>query len=310
MAVYIVTGANSGLGLEATRQLAMLDKTVCIYLACRSEERANAAIKELIKNTNRHNVFKFLQFDASSKRSAQEAARKIKEKHIHGLILNAGGTGPDTEGKKKESGLTSIAEINLLGHVVLVDELQTTGKLGKGSRIVYAGSEAARGVKSMSIPPPDWGRSVDFFTDHLNGSAYKIFDVSTAYSYIKGIAALYFAAYARRYPEIYVATVSPGASKTNLIQQQTGGFLKTLVAKLMMPLGKMVGVVHGADVGAKRYVDAVTNATHWTYPSGAFVASAKNASGPICNQIEVPHGEVFGDKTMQDFAWEAMRKSV
>lgn len=308
MTVYIVTGANSGLGLEATRQLAVLEGTSRVYLACRSEDKAHAAIKELRETTSRADVFKFLRFDAANKISALNAASAITEEHIDGLVLNAGGSGSDTEGKAQESGLTCIAEMNLLGHVVLVDALLASGKLGPGSRIVFAGSESARGVRSMAIPPPEWGDDVESFVGHLNGAAYQKYDSGKAYSYIKGIGALYFAALARRHPQMYVATVSPGASSTNLMQQQNAGPLKGLITKAMMPLGRMLGVVHGADVGAKRYVDAVTGTAGWTYPSGAFVACVKNASGPICNQIDVPHGAVFGDEAKQDLAWESVRR--
>jgi len=43
--VVIVTGANSGIGYEATRVLC--EKGNDVILACRSEERANRAIEKL-----------------------------------------------------------------------------------------------------------------------------------------------------------------------------------------------------------------------------------------------------------------------
>ena len=43
----MITGANSGVGKEAARQLAMFDSTEKIYLACRNEDKAKLAKKSL-----------------------------------------------------------------------------------------------------------------------------------------------------------------------------------------------------------------------------------------------------------------------
>ena len=43
----LITGANAGIGKECARQLALIQGTEKIYLACRNEERAQAAKKEL-----------------------------------------------------------------------------------------------------------------------------------------------------------------------------------------------------------------------------------------------------------------------
>ena len=40
----LITGANGGLGKDAARQLALLDGTEKIYLACRNEAKARVDI--------------------------------------------------------------------------------------------------------------------------------------------------------------------------------------------------------------------------------------------------------------------------
>lgn len=47
--VYVVTGANTGLGFEATRALAARHATV--IMACRSAQRANEAIAHIRQHT-------------------------------------------------------------------------------------------------------------------------------------------------------------------------------------------------------------------------------------------------------------------
>ena len=42
--VYLVTGANIGLGLDAVRQLALQKDTKTVYLACRTKSKALKAI--------------------------------------------------------------------------------------------------------------------------------------------------------------------------------------------------------------------------------------------------------------------------
>ena len=49
----LITGANNGIGKDAARQLALINGTEKIYLACRSEEKAKAAKDSLEESTGR-----------------------------------------------------------------------------------------------------------------------------------------------------------------------------------------------------------------------------------------------------------------
>ncbi|KAM0754289.1 NAD(P)-binding protein [Meredithblackwellia eburnea MCA 4105] len=76
--VAIVTGANSGIGLVTAQQLALAGATV--YLACRTEFKARAAIEELesthesLKGQRR---LKFLKLDLESVKHAKRAAEEF-----------------------------------------------------------------------------------------------------------------------------------------------------------------------------------------------------------------------------------------
>lgn len=91
---YLVTGANSGLGLDASRQLSLLPDTKMVYLACRTESKALKAIDDIVSNANAPNEkLKFVKFDCSS---SKDIIEKIVDdlpdgEKLDGLILNAGG---------------------------------------------------------------------------------------------------------------------------------------------------------------------------------------------------------------------------
>lgn len=54
--VYVVTGANTGLGYEATKALA--DRHATVIMACRSAERANQAIARIRQKTSNGKLVK------------------------------------------------------------------------------------------------------------------------------------------------------------------------------------------------------------------------------------------------------------
>ncbi|POR33335.1 Retinol dehydrogenase 12 [Tolypocladium paradoxum] len=85
----IITGANSGLGLEAARHFVRLNAAKVI-LACRSIERGEAAKQEIESSTPRHGVLEVWQLDLGSFDSVKEfAARAAKLDRLDVLLNNA-----------------------------------------------------------------------------------------------------------------------------------------------------------------------------------------------------------------------------
>jgi len=154
---YAITGANSGLGAEAVRQLAdysssQTNTQTTIYLLCRNVDSANETIQNLSKQYPSPNNIKFnsIQFDSSNRTSVKFAIEELSnnipdECIIDGLLLNAGGFTSDRKGCLCGSGATVIAETNLIGHAALVDGLIESKRIGKSSRVIFSGSEAALG---------------------------------------------------------------------------------------------------------------------------------------------------------------------
>lgn len=87
---YIVTGANAGLGLEASRHLVRLGAEKVI-MACRNLEKGEAAVKDIEQSTQRKGVAEVWSLDLSSFESVKEFAKKINDlKRIDAIVENAG----------------------------------------------------------------------------------------------------------------------------------------------------------------------------------------------------------------------------
>jgi len=93
MRSIIITGANSGIGLECAMQMAKIAPNDQIILACRNMHTANAAIKKIKKRTN-HQHLLFLPLDLASLQSVRDfksAFSKLPFPVITALVNNAGG---------------------------------------------------------------------------------------------------------------------------------------------------------------------------------------------------------------------------
>lgn len=283
----MITGANAGIGKETTRQLALIKDTEKIYLACRNRAKAEAARTELKQITGR-SIFEIIIMDVSDSGSVRNAVTQLNEP-IDALIMNAGGVGGRNPGQKTEDGVTNITAANLLGHVVLVDELLKADKLKKVA--LFASSEAARGIKKMGMKRPDLKTSsVEEFVTVFDGSAFgSDFDPMQVYGVIKYGGTLWMSSMAKKYPNIRFISMSPGGTRG------TQGFddlpfLKRIMFKYVgMPIFMpMMGLSHSLYKGAKRFVDGINNES---LKSGVFYASKESVLvGPVIDQ-----GTIFND---------------
>lgn len=88
--VYIVTGANAGVGKELARLL--LGKNAVVYMACRSEAKCKAAIDEITKTTPSTGRLEFLHLDLGDLTTVKPAAESFlaRESKLNVLFNNAG----------------------------------------------------------------------------------------------------------------------------------------------------------------------------------------------------------------------------
>jgi NAD(P)-dependent dehydrogenase (short-subunit alcohol dehydrogenase family) len=145
----LITGANIGLGKETARQLALKKETKKVILFCRNQAKAEAAKKDLEEKTGKK-IFEIIIGDVTDANSVRKAVEKIKEP-IDAIILNAGGVVGKTAAKFTPSGMNELAATNILGHVILAEELIKRDQLRK--TVLSVSAEAVPGVKMLGIKP-------------------------------------------------------------------------------------------------------------------------------------------------------------
>ncbi len=120
---YIITGGNSGLGLHCARNIATTFKDYQIILACRNQQKAEAAVKQLMDETGNQNIYA-MELDVSSLASVRNFAAQYLQQglpKLDGLVCNAGINGMST-GLTGE-GFDCVFETNHLGHFLLTNLL-------------------------------------------------------------------------------------------------------------------------------------------------------------------------------------------
>ncbi|KAK4701786.1 hypothetical protein P7C70_g4445, partial [Phenoliferia sp. Uapishka_3] len=114
----IVTGANSGIGLECARKLASFGANVT--LACRDASRAKKAMDDLIASTSNTNI-EVMQLDVSNFASIRAFVAAWGSKPIDILLNNAGQ--PPARYLITEDGLEQSYVANFLSQVMLTELL-------------------------------------------------------------------------------------------------------------------------------------------------------------------------------------------
>ena len=297
----LITGANVGIGKEVARQLASRPEIARIYLACRNRDRATAAKTNLEAATGRR-IFDIVLMDVADPGSVRAALAGVNGP-IDVLVMNAGGMGGKTPMAVTADGATYMFAQNVLGHVVLLEALLTEDRLGEVA--VFAGSEAARGIPKVGFKRPSFAsNSADELATVIDGSyfANRKPDVNLAYGQAKLIGILWMAYLARQYPDRRFITVSPGNTTGTQAPNDLALPLR-IAARYVMPY---LGISHKLDVGAKRFVDGVTDPN---LSSGVFYASAAGKmNGPLVDQTDIFPD--LANVSFQDHANEAIHRFI
>ncbi|GMT21695.1 hypothetical protein PFISCL1PPCAC_12992, partial [Pristionchus fissidentatus] len=136
--VAVVTGANTGIGLETAKELNL--RGAKVYMLCRTESRALAAQAELVKGGCDASRLIYIHCDLTSKESVRKCAAELtkRESHIDILVNNAGMWAGGYE--KTRDGHEITWQSNHLGPFLLTELLLPLVENAKKGRIVNVSS--------------------------------------------------------------------------------------------------------------------------------------------------------------------------
>ena len=202
---YLITGANSGTGFEASRTF--LSRGARVVMLNRSPEKSDAAIARLKQELGEDADVRFIRIDLGDLASVRRAAAEILETvpRIDALICNGAIAQVPTQ-KLTADGFESQFGVNHLGHFLLCGLIFERIEDSEG-RIVVVGSTGYRmGLKRIKF------EDIDFDENYTAWNSYaqsKLAQVMFAYELQRRVRA------ARRSVEVHAC--HPGASRTNLI---------------------------------------------------------------------------------------------
>ncbi|MBL4689137.1 MAG: SDR family NAD(P)-dependent oxidoreductase [Nannocystaceae bacterium] len=303
----VVTGATSGLGLEAAAQLADAGYASVIITA-RTEGKAEAALAKL-RAGRTADVFQALTVDLDDLASVASAADVLaaRDGQIDVLLLNAG-IAPTNRVRKTADGIEATTAATLTGHHVLTMRLLEAGLLSDRARIIIAGSEAARGDFPMFKPIDIDNLAAEDFDGDLETAIEALmrmqapikYHPNNQYATVKMFAVWWAAELAKKLPRgMTVNVVSPGSTPA------TNGARNApfLMRWVIVPIVKLIpGMSHTVSDGAGRYLQATKFGPERT---GQFLASKpKKGTGPL-HTIEMEH---FDNPAAQQALWNVTTK--
>lgn len=193
----LVTGANSGLGLQTT--LALARKGARVLMACRDAARGQAALRRIEAEIPEARV-ELVALDLAALSSVEAAAARVQERAaaLDLLVDNAGVMA--TPRRVTADGFEMQLGTNHLGHFALTGRLLPLLLAASAPRVVVVSSGVHR-IGAMH------------FDDLQSERSYSRWG---AYGQSKLANLLFARELGRRYPALYVAAAHPGYAATHL----------------------------------------------------------------------------------------------
>ena len=224
---YIVTGANSGVGLETTRQL--IKQGAHVVMACRrvsAGEEVAKSFRGLIGS------YEIIRCDLADLQSVRDFVFSFKAKHnrLDGLACNAGMVNMQNKPIYSKDGFEITWAASYFGHFLLTELLLDTLKNSTPSRIAILSSVVHAGS-------PKKRHKIHLDDLHYKNRKYNNFDV---YGEAKVAVVLYAKELAERLKGTGVTTASihPGWARSNF--GSGGNFIMRAVMTLARPLTRSI----------------------------------------------------------------------
>ncbi|MEM6806136.1 MAG: SDR family oxidoreductase [Bacteroidota bacterium] len=230
---YLITGANTGAGFEASKIL--LSKGAEVVMLNRNETKSKKAIDDLKGQFGANAKVSFIKMDLAELASVRKAAKEVisRLEKIDALICNAAVAQIAVQ-KFTTDGFESQLGINHYGHFLLIALLFDKVEESKG-RIVVVGSEGYKmGLKTIQFDDMNFDKNYHPNNTYCHS---KLAQIMIAYELQHRIKA------AKREVEVYV--YHPGASKTSLIDKDT-----PLMTRIMWSILSSTPLVQSAEKGA------------------------------------------------------------
>lgn len=191
---FLITGATSGIGLEAARDL--LYKGGEVTIACRNPEKAEVFKKEVLEEIpNAHLCFVY--YDQGVPSSIHQLGLALQKTPFDSIILNAGIYFP-RKGENAPDGTSLTFQTNAVGTYLVFQELR---KYHPGARYVFVNSIVNHAPKNndygLYLGKHDFGR----------GHQYAV----------SKRAVMNLFAYASSLDDCDARMCHPGVSKTNIL---------------------------------------------------------------------------------------------
>lgn len=251
----IVTGASSGLGLEACRWMVQLGASQVI-LACRNIDKANAAVKDIQATTScPPDTLQVWHLDLSSYASVQAFSDKVKAElpRLDVLVANAGlGTRTFRMTEDNEETITTnVVSMALLAFLLHPKLRETAAKHDTQTHITVTGSELYEIAKFTERKAPA-GELFATLNDKNAANMSDRYNVSKllAIFIVKQMAALSPVARSG----VIVNCVAPGFCHSDL-HREHDSLIVRLAIKLLARRTEVGArtLVHGASVGPESH---------------------------------------------------------
>lgn len=230
---YVITGANTGAGFQATRIL--LSKGAKVVMLNRSPQKSEAAIAELKQEFGSNATVSFICLDLADLSSIHKATQEVLEKvpQIDALICN-GAIAQIARQTLTVDGFESQLGVNHYGHFLLCGLLFGRLEQSKG-RIVVVSSEGHKmGLRTIQFNDINWDKNY-----HPNKvySQSKLAQMMFAYELQDKIK--------EQGKNVKVYVCHPGASNTSLIRESA-----SLVTRASWSIMVKLGLAQTAEKGA------------------------------------------------------------
>ncbi|MEK8130119.1 SDR family oxidoreductase [Paenibacillus filicis] len=225
--IVIITGANSGMGLATTVELAKQGATV--VMACRSEERGRQALQEA-QAASGSDRLELMLCDLGSLSSIRSFAAEFhaKYKRLDVLINNAGVFA--VKRVLTKDGFESMIGVNHLGHFLLTLLLLPLLLNAPQGRVVNVSSGASKAGR-INLDDPHMSRSYGFWKGYAQSKLANVLFTRELARRLSGT-------------RVTVNCLHPGAVATNIGVDRGTGFGRNLI-KMVKPF--FLTAEQGAD---------------------------------------------------------------